>query len=145
MQGLEPLAAVVGAPRRLAVDGDEVVPARPQRGDPAVEAAAEQHRIDAIDQAAQPALAGNAKMELREAAQKIEMMLTPGDDIVEVVARREGGAGHQQQYLFERIHDPARLPVVRKRGKMLQKQRHTRPWYILFRKHDAEIVHDRAP
>ena len=46
MQGFEPLALVVGAPRRLAVDGDEVVPTRPERRDPALEAASEQDRID---------------------------------------------------------------------------------------------------
>ena len=70
VQGLEPFALVVGAARRLAVDGDEVVPARPQRRDPALEAAAEQDRIDAIDQVAQPALAGNAMMEIGELPQE---------------------------------------------------------------------------
>jgi hypothetical protein len=46
MQGLEPFAPVVGAARRLAVNGDELVPVRPERRDPAVEAAApSQHKI----------------------------------------------------------------------------------------------------
>ena len=36
VQRFEPLALVVGAARGLAVDGDEVVPARPQRRDPAL-------------------------------------------------------------------------------------------------------------
>jgi len=86
VQGSEPFALVVGAPRCLAVDGDEVVPVRPQRRDPAVEAAAEQHRVDPVDQGAQPALAGDAVMELREAPQEIEMVLAPGGDVVEIVA-----------------------------------------------------------
>ena len=42
MQGLETLAVVMGSARRLAVDRDEIVPPRPQRRDPALEAAAKQ-------------------------------------------------------------------------------------------------------
>src|ERR1700694_6178149 len=103
------------------------MPPRPKRGTQAVEAASEQHRIDAIDQATQPALAGNAEMELREAAQEIEIVLAPGDDVVEVVAGGDGGAGYQQEDFGQWIHDPAGLPVVGKLGKMLQKQRQTRP------------------
>src|SRR3977135_924922 len=65
MQGLEPFATVVGAPRRLAIDGDEVVLARPQRGNPAIEAVAEQHWIDAIEHAAQAAPAAEAAIARR--------------------------------------------------------------------------------
>ena len=35
-------------------------------------------------------------MERREPAQKIQMMLAPGGDLVEIVARGDGGAGQQQ-------------------------------------------------
>lgn len=86
MQGLEPFTAVVGAARRLAVDGDEVVPIGPQRRHPALEAAPEQERIDPVDQAAQPALAWDAVVERREPPQDAEMVLAPGDDVVEIVA-----------------------------------------------------------
>src|ERR1035441_8369915 len=83
MQGLEALAAVVGAPRRLAVDGDEVVAIRPKRGDPAFETAAEEDGIDAVDEGSQPAFAGNAKVELRKTPEKAEMVLTPGRNLVD--------------------------------------------------------------
>src|ERR1019366_5313392 len=88
---------------------------------------------------------GNAEMELRETPQKIEMMLAPGDDVVEVVAGGDGGAGHQQQDFIEPVHDPARLPFVRKLGKMLQKQRQTRSGRIIIRTCDREVIHGRAP
>lgn len=93
---------------------NSIVPSQPS-------AAAEQHRIDMVDQAAQPVLERNPEMELREAAQKIEVMLAPGHNVVEVVARRDGGAGHQQQDFGERTHDPGRLPIVGKFGKNARK------------------------
>lgn len=55
VQGFEPLAMIVGAARGLAVDGDDVMPARPELGDPALKAACEQGGIDAVHQVAQPA------------------------------------------------------------------------------------------
>jgi hypothetical protein len=48
VQGLEPLAAVVATPRRLAVDSDEVVPVRPQRRNPAFEAASRSTRLTSL-------------------------------------------------------------------------------------------------
>jgi|SRR5947209_8309028 hypothetical protein len=68
------LAPVMGSACGLAVDGDQIVPPRPQRHDPALQAAAKQGRIDAIDQATQPALAGNAVMEFRELPQKMQAL-----------------------------------------------------------------------
>jgi hypothetical protein len=127
VQGFEPLALIVGAAGRLAIDGDEVMTARPQRGDPALEAACEQGRIDAVHQVAQPARARNAMVELGELPQKIEMMLAPFDDVLEIVARGDRGAGHQQQDLLNRIGNAPRLPVVVERGKMLQKKGQTCP------------------
>ena len=73
-------------------------------------------------------------MELGETAQEIEMVLTPGDNVVEIVARGDGGAGHQQQHLGQRIHHPARFPIIGKLGKMLQQQCQTRTRRILVRK-----------
>jgi hypothetical protein len=62
------------------------VPVRPQRGNPAVETAAEQDRIDPIEEGPEPALAGNAEMILREMPQEDEMVFAPGDNVVEIVA-----------------------------------------------------------
>src|SRR6266496_2668581 len=145
MQGFEPFAPVVGSARRFAVDRDELVPPRPERRDPAVETAAEQGRVDPIDEGAQPALARNAVMELGEPAQKGEMVLAPGDDVVEIVAGRDRGAGHQQQDLLERIHDPPGLALIPEFGKMLQKQAQARPRGLLVNDRLDASVHARAP
>src|SRR5215475_14404455 len=55
MERLESLALVVGAARRLAVDGDQIMPAGPESLDPALETAPEQQRIETVDQRPQPA------------------------------------------------------------------------------------------
>src|SRR4051812_46565897 len=103
--------AVVRAPGGLAINGDEVVAARPKGGNPALEAAGEQERVDAVDEGAQPALAGDAVVEGREAAQNGEVVLAPGDDVIEVVARSKGRAGDQQQHLVKRVeHAPEPAP-----------------------------------
>jgi hypothetical protein len=91
MQGFEPFALVVGSARRFAVDGDEFVPVRPERGNPAVETAAKQGWIDPIDEMPEPALAWNAVMKLREMPQEGEMVFAPGDDVVEIVAGGDRG------------------------------------------------------
>ena len=97
MQRFEALAPVVGAARGLAVDGDQIVPGRPHRPDPIFETTREGQRIDPVHQSAQPALARDAVVERREPPQKIQMILAPGGDFVEIVARGDGGAGQQQQ------------------------------------------------
>jgi len=48
MQRLQALTFVVGAPRGLAVDGDEVVAIGPERRDPALKTAPEQEGIDTV-------------------------------------------------------------------------------------------------
>src|SRR5215468_723098 len=96
VQGLEPFVAVVGAPCGLAVDGDEVVPVRPQRRHPTRKAASEQDRIDPVDEFAQPALSRNAVIELREGAQEIEMLPAPGANIFEIIATGDRRADDQR-------------------------------------------------
>ena len=83
VQRLQSLAFVVRAPRGLAVDGDEVVAAGPECSDPAFETSPEENGIDAVDKRAQPAFAGNAEMECREAPQKIQMMRAPPNQSVQ--------------------------------------------------------------
>ena len=48
------------------------------------------------------------------------MVMAKGGDLVEVVARGDGGAGQQQQDLGQQVDDPARLTVVFEPGKILQ-------------------------
>src|SRR4029077_19357463 len=66
MERLEPLALVVSAARRLAVDGDQIMPAGPEFLDPARKTAPEQQRIETVDQRPQPAGTRDAKMKWRE-------------------------------------------------------------------------------
>ena len=125
MQGLETRALVMGAPRRLAVDGDEIVPVRPEGRDPAIETAPEQHRIDPVDERTQPALAGNAMVKLGKAAQKTDMMLAPGRNIVKIVARCDRGAGEKQQHLGKRIHHTPLFPIISQARKLCQQHSQT--------------------
>jgi len=120
VQGFEPFAAVVGAPCGLAVDGDEVVPVRPQRRHPTRKAAPEKDRIDPIAEFAQPTLTRNAVIELREGAQEIKMLPAPGANIFEVIATGDRRTDDQQHHLLERIHHPPRLPVIAQPGEMLE-------------------------
>ena len=75
---------------------------------------------------AQPALAREPMVIRREFSQEIEMVIAPGDDFVEIVARSDGGAGQKQQDLGQRVDDPPRLPVVVEQGEMLQQQSNAR-------------------
>jgi len=72
--------------RRLAVDGDQIMPAGPEFLDPALKTAPEQHRIETIDQRPQPAGTRNPKMKWREPSQKIQVMLAPCNDFIKIVA-----------------------------------------------------------
>jgi hypothetical protein len=65
-------------------------------------------------------------MKLRELPQKMQMMLAPGDNIVKIVAARDGGTDHKLQDLRERIDNAPRLTVIRECGKMVQQQGQTR-------------------
>ena len=84
MQCLKALGITVSAGRRLLVNGNELVPVGPQHRHPLLEAAPEQSRVDPVDQDAQPELARNAVMELREPPQEVELMLALDDNVVEI-------------------------------------------------------------
>jgi hypothetical protein len=85
MEGLNPLALVMGASRRLAVNGDRIVLVGPWRPDPAVQATPGQRWIKAIDQRPQRAGAWHPAMKGREPPQKIQMFLASCSDIVKIV------------------------------------------------------------
>jgi hypothetical protein len=127
MQGLEAFAAIMGATCRFAVDGDEIMPIRPQRDHPTCKAAPEQGRTDPIDEATQPALTRNTMMEVREMPQKVEMFLAPGDNIVKVIAPCDCSARYEQQDFTQGIDDTPGLAVIIEFGKVVQKQGQPRP------------------
>ncbi len=84
-------------------------------------------------------------MERREPAQEIKVVLAPGDNVVEVVARGDRRADDQQQYLLERVHDPPRFSVIPQFGKMLQEKGHPRPRRLLIQDRICKGDHDGAP
>jgi hypothetical protein len=88
MQRLQSLAFVMAATGGFPVDGDDVVPTWPESPDPTLEARAEQKRIDPVDQGSQPAGARYAEMEWRDHTQKLEMIFSPGDYVVKIIAAR---------------------------------------------------------
>ena len=61
-------------------------------------------------------------MELGEVPQEREVVLAPGDDVVEIVAGGNCGTYYQQQDLPERIEDPQGLPPVVELRDMRQQQ-----------------------
>jgi hypothetical protein len=120
---LQAFALVMGAAGGLAVDGDEVVPARPHRSDEGLEAAGEQDRIDPVQQVAQPAGARHAMMEVAEPPEEIQVALAPHSDRLEIVAAGDGGAGDQQQHFLQRVGHPPALAIVVDLGEVLQQHR----------------------
>src|SRR5438067_12567139 len=145
MQGFEPFTLVVGSARSFAIDGNELVAVRPERGDPALETTAKQDGVDPVEESAQPALTGDAVMELAKATQKIDMVFAPSHDIVEIVTAGVGAADHQKQHLLEWKHHPPRLAIIFKDRKMLQKQGHASPRGLFIKDRGREDVHDCAP
>ena len=81
----------------------------------------------------------------REFSQEIEMVMAKGGDLVEVVARGDGGAGQQQQDLGQRVDDPPRLTVVFEPGKMLQQQCYARPRHVLVGEKVGCLAHSASP
>ena len=84
-------------------------------------------------------------MEGREPAQEIKVVLAPGDNVVEVVARGDRRADDQQQHLLERVHDPPRFTVIPQFGKMLQEKGHPRPRYLFIQDRSSNRGHASAP
>jgi hypothetical protein len=87
------MTLVVGAARRLAVDGDQIVPAGPAFLDPAHETACEQLRVETVDERLQTADARDLIMKRRESAQKIQVKLAPCN-----VTSSNTGACQKQQH-----------------------------------------------
>src|SRR5450631_4288225 len=141
VQGFEPPAPIMGPSGGLAVDGDELMSARPLGRNPVLEAARKQRRIDPVEEAAQPALTGDAVMVVGEAAQEVEIMLPPLGNLVEIVTGRDRRAGHQQQHLLQRVHHPPGFAAIVEIGKMLQKHRKPCPRRVLL----DDPSHDRTP
>ena len=72
-------------------------------------------------------------------------MLTPGHDLVEVIAGRNRGAGDQEQNLGQGVGHPPGLAVVLPLRKMLQQQGQPVPRHLLLKTADADGGQSRSP
>ncbi len=100
------LRLFVGAPGGLSINGDEIMPVGPHGSDKSLETMGKQGRIDPVHQITQPPGAGYTVMKVTEPAQKLQTVLTPGHDHLEVVTAGDCGAGDQQQHFISRDRPP---------------------------------------
>jgi hypothetical protein len=112
----------MAAPRRLAIDRDEVGSIRPHLPHPRRKAGGEQPGIDPVHQQGQPAAAGNAVVIRQDLAQKRQMRLTPGGDVFVIVAVGDRPAHHQKQNLRQGVSHPPGLARVIDPREMLQQR-----------------------
>jgi len=118
--------AVVAATRRLAVESDEGGRVVAQLAGPIHEAGREQRGIETVHQDVEPAPAGHAVVKGQKTAQKIEMRLAPGGDVIEIIARGDRRAHHQQQHFGQRMGHTPWLARVFNDRKMIQQVGKTR-------------------
>ena len=119
-------AAVVAAPRGLAVDRHEAGLVGPALPHPGGEGGGEERRVDPVHQDGQPALAGHAVLVGQVAAQEVEMRRAPGGDVLVVVAVGDGAADHQQQHLGQRMQDPPHVARVLHLREVVEQRREAR-------------------
>jgi hypothetical protein len=112
MQRLATVAARMGSPRGLTVDGDDVRRVIAQRLDPVVEAGLEQLSIEPVDYVVERVVGRQATFVGQETPQEIEPLVAPQPDFHEILHTRQFGAKHQQQYFRQRIHNPPMLARV---------------------------------
>ena len=97
MKSLQSIGLVVGSARGFAVNGDQIMPARPQRLDPIFKTAAEENRINPVDQGAKPTFARNLKVKLGKFPKRVKVVFTPGGNLVEVITSRDRRSAQKQQ------------------------------------------------
>ena len=104
------------APRRLAVDGDDVGGVVAQAGDPIREARREQRRIGRVQHVGQRVVAWNIVPERQISAQEAKVLQAPFahlDEIVGASDRRSHEEPHDLlQRKHERKHDPGALARI---------------------------------
>ncbi len=99
MQGTDPLAPIVAASGGFPVDGDELWLLWPHCSNPTLAVMFEQGGINGIEQKAQLSACRNAIMDGGKSFQEIRVMLTPGYNLVAVIAGSNCGIGNQNHSL----------------------------------------------
>ena len=120
MDGLFGPLLLVGAPHRLAVDGDHLGRRLRQRRRPRHKTALERHRIEPGEDDAQLVVRGRAVLEASKTLKELELGPAEARNIGHRLRPRQRRRQHQEQHLVERIGDLSLLPVVRQVLKMRQ-------------------------
>ena len=105
MQRLAALAAVVRAPRSLAVNGDHVGLGLAQTLDPGHKAGLEQRRVERVDDVVEGVVGGKAIFERQEPAQEGQVLHTPEPGFDEILRPRQRCAEHEEHDLRQRVDD----------------------------------------
>ena len=100
-------ALLIGAPQRLAVDGDEIGPERCERAGPGDEAALELFGVESREQIAELIVRRRAVLERSEPAQERELPLAELRDLDPALRAGQHRQQAQQQHLVEPIPDLA--------------------------------------
>jgi len=118
VQGLDPGGRRARAPRRLAVDGDDLAVligcAQPRH--PRHEGVAERLAVERGDHRVDRVVGRNALTIGQKAAQERDVQLAPTRDLREVVGPGHHPAQHQQQDLGQRIDHLGALARILQRG-----------------------------
>ena len=104
---------LVGAPHRLAVDGDHFGRRLRQRRRPRHETALERDRIEPGEDDAQLVMRGRAVGEASKPLKELQLGLAEARHVGHRLRPRQRRRQHQEQHLLERIGDLPLLPVVR--------------------------------
>ena len=120
MDGLFGPLLLVGAPHRLAVDGDHFGRRLRQRRRPRHKTALERGRVEPGEDDAQLVVRGRAVLEEPKAPQERKLGPAEARDVGHRFRPRQRRRQHQEQHLVERIGDLPLLPVVRQVLEMRQ-------------------------
>ena len=113
MDGLFGPLLLVGAPHRLAVDGDHLGRRLRQRRRPRHKTALEPDRIEPGEDDAQLVVRGRAVLEASKTLKERQLGPAEARNIGHRLRPRQRRRQHQEQHLVERIGDLSLLPVVR--------------------------------
>jgi hypothetical protein len=113
-------ALLIGAPERLAVDGNDVRAEPGERRHPGDEAVLKLLRVEDGEDVAELVVRGRAVAARPEAAQEVQFLLTETGDLDPALTPGEHAEKTQQQHLIERIEHLCALPRVLESAEMLQ-------------------------
>ena len=121
VQRLAAFRARMGAPRRLAVDRQDVGFALAQAFDPPGKARLKKLGIERVDDVVERIVRRQPAFKRVEPPQKVETQFAPHPDFDKIIHPAKAGAEHQKQNLPQRINHPPALARILERRKIIQK------------------------